>query len=97
MCTSRQSADLPTIMDKFKRREYCPIYRGPGFLVRFGSAPTPPPPPPPPVPVSKLSRRHIGRLRKRGNGRGGKEDGRGFEAYDRKKAWPSINHQMLSG
>ncbi len=40
--------------------EYWMIYRGPGFLavVWFGSSPTP-------SPVSKLHRRHTGRLRKR--------------------------------
>ncbi len=34
-------------------------YRGPGFLAND------PPPPPPHFPVSKLDRRHTGRLRKR--------------------------------
>ncbi len=49
--------------DKF--REYWMIYRGPGFLavVKFGSKPTPYPP----SPVSKLDRRHEGRLQMRGN------------------------------
>jgi hypothetical protein len=52
----------------------------------------------PPSPISKLDRRHIGRLRKRGNllkeeGEGG---GRGAESCERKKAWSSINHSILS-
>jgi hypothetical protein len=47
--------------------------------------------------LSKLDRRHTGRLRKREmvGGRGG---GGGGEAksHDSKKAWPSINHSILS-
>ncbi len=74
------------------------IYRRPGFLavVWFGSSPSPFPP----SLVSKLDRRHTGRLRKRDNlltGKGGDGDGgRGAESYVRKKAWPSINHSILS-
>jgi hypothetical protein len=54
---------------------------------------------PPPSPVSKLDPRHTGRLRKRDNMLPGKREewgGRGAESYDRKKAWPSINHSLLS-
>jgi hypothetical protein len=51
-----------------------------------------------PYPVNMLDLRHTGRLRKNGNllmgeGEGG---GCGAESYDRKKAWPSINHSILS-
>jgi hypothetical protein len=77
-------------------REYWVIYRGPGFLavVWFGSLPTPFPL----LSVYKLVRRRTGRLRKRdklltGEGR----KGGGPESYDRKKAWSSINHSILSG
>ncbi len=41
--------------------------------------------------VSKLGRRLN---RKTGEGGGG---GRGAESYDRKKAWPSVSHSVLSG
>ena len=50
----------------------------------------PRPPPPPSSPVSKLDRRHTGRLKKRDNiltGQGWKEVGRGAESYELKKAW----------
>jgi hypothetical protein len=53
-------------------------------------------------PVSKLDRRHTGRLRKRDNlqteGRwgGGEGSGRGAESYDCKKSWSSINHSIMS-
>ena len=63
------------------------VYREPGFLavVSFGSSPTPSP-----SPVSKLDRRHTGRLRKRDDlltvkGGGAKSD-------DGEKAWSSIKH-----
>jgi hypothetical protein len=52
--------------------------------------------PPPLPPVSKLDRRHTGRLRKRENlltrGGGG---GRGDEPYARRKAWDSINQSIV--
>ncbi len=69
-------------------------YRGPGFLARrmiwLLALP--------PLPTKKLARRHTGGLRKRyylltGEGEGG---GRRAESYDRKKAWSSINHSLLS-
>ncbi len=71
------------------------IYRGPGFLRSYVSAPRPPLPP---SPVSKLPlflsppvccRSSL----LKGEGGGG---GRGAEAYDRKKALPSINHSILA-
>jgi hypothetical protein len=48
---------------------------------------------PTPSKVSKLDRRHIGRMRKRDNLLTGKGGGRGREAksYDGKEAWASIN------
>ncbi len=55
-----------------------------------------------PPPVSKLDRRHTGKLRKRDNlllGGGRGKGGRGWaraESYDRKKAWSSRNHSILS-
>ncbi len=64
-----------------------------GFLavIWFGSSP-----PPTPSPVIRLplflSRRSS--LRTVGGGWGG---GRGAEFYDRRKAWSSINHSILSG
>ncbi len=60
------------------------------FLRSFNSAPCPPLP----LSVSKLDRRHIGRLRKRVNLLTG---GSGAPSYDCKKAWLSINHSILSG
>jgi hypothetical protein len=52
----------------------------------------------PPSPVSKLDRQHAGRLRKRDNLlTGGGRGGRGAESHDRRKAWSSIQHSMLSG
>ncbi len=80
-------------------REYWMIYRWPGFLAVVwvgwvGSSPTLPPP------VSKLVRRHKGRLRKlsscwheRERMEGG---GRGAESEDCKKVWSSINQSILS-
>ncbi len=73
-------------------REYWLIYRGPGYLavVWFGSSPTP---------VSKLDRRHTGRLRKRDNfltGEGGRGGWPRGKSYDRKEAWSSIIHSILS-
>jgi hypothetical protein len=50
----------------------------------------------PPNLVSKLVRRHTGRLSKRDNlltaGEGG-GGGQGAESYDQKKAWSALNHQ----
>jgi hypothetical protein len=66
------------------------------FLRSYDSAPRPPPPP---TPVSRLDRRHTGRLRKRDNllgGEGGWGGGHGAESHDRKKAWYSINYSILS-
>jgi hypothetical protein len=62
------------------------IYRGPGFLAVAWFGP-PPTSYPPPSPVSKLDRRHPGRLKKRDNsltteGRGGE---RVAESYDRRR------------
>ncbi len=77
-------------------REYWMNNRRVGFLavVCFGSSPTPLLP----SSVSKLDRRHTGRLRKRDNLMTGEwgGGGRGAESYDR-KAWSSINHSVLSG
>jgi hypothetical protein len=73
------------------------IYRGPAFLafVLFVSLPTPFCP----SPVSKLDRRHTGRLRKRDNLLTGEEEGvRGeAELYESERAWSSVNHSILSG
>ncbi len=47
----------------------------------------------PPSPISKLDRRHTGRLRKRDNvltGGWGEGEGEEQNQYDRKKAWSSI-------
>ncbi len=78
------------------RREDWMIYRGPGFLaaVWFGSSPTPYLPP---STVSKLDRRHTGRLRKRdnllGGGGGGKKGfGRGAESYESLVLYKSFNN-----
>jgi hypothetical protein len=58
-----------------------------------------PPPPPPLSPVSKLDRRHTGRLKKRDKLL--REEGVGEEpnhkSYDGEKAWFSINPSILSG
>jgi hypothetical protein len=59
------------------------IYRGLGFLA-----------PPPPPSVSKLSLFLAGRAYRQEKGGGG---GRGATSDDRGKAWPSINHSVLSG
>ncbi len=71
------------------QREYWTIYRGQGFLadVQFGSSPSP---------VSKLDRRHTGRLRNSDNllteGGGG-----GTTSYNYEKARSSKNRAILSG
>ncbi len=71
---------------------------GQAFSLSYDLAPCPPP-----TPIFlqyKLDRRHKGRLRKRDNllpGEVGKGGGRGAESYDSKKAWSSINRQILSG
>jgi hypothetical protein len=68
-------------------KEYWIIYREPGFLavVLFDSFP-------PPSPVSKLDRRHTGRLLKRDNFLTGEGEGvgEGAKSYDGEKAWSSI-------
>jgi hypothetical protein len=56
---------------------------GHAFLRSCESAPSPPPPP-----SSDLLM---------GDGGGGEGGRRGGESYDRKKAWPSINHSVFSG
>jgi hypothetical protein len=49
------------------------------------------------LPLLPPLQRHTGRLRKTGNLLTGEEGrGRGAESYDRKKAWPSLNHSILS-
>ncbi len=76
--------------------EYWMILRGPGILAVawFGSSPTPSP-----LPVCELDRWHTGRLRKKegqlADGRGGGV-GWGAKSYYSKKAWPSINHSIIS-
>ncbi len=70
-------------------------YRGPGFLavVWFGFSSNPPPPPPP---VSKLSLYLSLPLCRRSSLLTG-GGGRGAKSYDDgEKAWPSINHSILS-
>jgi hypothetical protein len=49
----------------------------------------------PPSPVTKLDRRHTGRLRKRDNLLTG-EGGGGAKSYAGEKTWSSINHSILS-
>jgi hypothetical protein len=69
-------------------REYFMIYRGPGFLACT------------PFSVSKLSRRHIERLRKSDNlltGDGAKGAGVESNHTTTRKLWSSINHSILSG
>jgi hypothetical protein len=64
------------------------IYRGPGFLACT------------PFSVSKLSRRHIERLRKSDNllkGDGGNGAGVVPNHTTTRKLWSSINHSILSG
>ncbi len=71
-------------------------YRGTGFLAveRFGSTPTP-------LPLSPISKLLLFRSLPNvspvelTDGRGVGGDGLGAELYDRKKAWPSINHSIL--
>jgi hypothetical protein len=88
---------LPAGGGRGTHREYWIMYRGPGFLALlwFGFSHTPYPPK---SPVSMPDRRQAGRLRKRATcWRQRGEGGRGSESYDRKKAWSSINHSILSG
>jgi hypothetical protein len=80
---------------KLWRQGVLMIYRGPGFLAdaTYDLAPCPPQP----SPVSKLDRRHTGRLKKKDNLLSEEGGGRrGAESYDRKKVWSSINHSILS-
>jgi hypothetical protein len=60
---------------------------GQAFSRSYALAPRSPSPPPPP-PVSKLDRRHKGRLRKRDNllTEVGEGSGQGAESYDRKES-----------
>jgi hypothetical protein len=61
----------------------------------FPPHPPPPPPPPPPSHISKLDRRHIGKLRE--NLLTGEEvGGVGAKSYDGEKAWSAITHLILS-
>jgi hypothetical protein len=60
----------------------------------------PSPPSHPPSAISKLDRRHSGKLRKKDNlpkGEWEEKVGRGSESCDRKKDWSSINHSILAG
>ncbi len=90
--TGCSTATLP------RGREYWMLHRGPGFLaaVWFGSSPSFSP-----LSICNRDRRYTGRPRKRDNllmltGDRGGGGGRGAESCDRKKAWPSINHSILS-
>jgi hypothetical protein len=47
--------------------------------------------------VSSATHRKTGKERQLSAGRRGEEGGRGAELYNRKKAWSSINHSILSG
>jgi hypothetical protein len=65
------------------------------FSPLYDFAPTPPPPL-----GSRLDPRHTGRPRKRDNlltGDVGVGDRVGAKSLDGEKAWPSINHSVLSG
>ncbi len=73
------------------------VIEGQAFSQSYDLAPRPLPPP---VSVSKLERathRKIEIERQLAHGKGGEEGGRGAESYDRKKAWSSVNHSILSG
>ncbi len=59
------------------------------FLRSYDSVPRPPPPHPRPT-------THWKSENERGNHADGKGEGRGAKSYDRKKAWSSINHSILS-
>jgi hypothetical protein len=86
---------LPTKFTQTISREYWMIYRGPGFLaVVYNSAPHPPLSPlsSPSLFLSLPVCRRSSLLTEWG-GRGG----RGAKSYDLEKAWPSINHSILSG
>ncbi len=76
-------------------REHWLIYRGPGFLAVawFGSTSTPPPSPPPQQLVSPFQSSQSPVELTDGRGGGG---GRGAKSNDIEKAWPSINHSILS-
>jgi len=71
------------------------IYGEIGFLAVVSLLALPPPPPPPHSPISKLDRRHTGRLRKRDNLLS-EEGGGEARSYDGEKAWYSINYSILS-
>jgi hypothetical protein len=74
------------------------IHRGPDSLVvvRFGytRSPHPPPLPAEALPATLI---HAEKERQVAEGKGGGGSVRGVESYDRKKAWSSINHSVLSG
>jgi hypothetical protein len=71
------------------------ICRVPGFLAVVLSGSTHAPPPPYDQQVASLSQSSCVSLVELTEGMGG--GGRGAESYDCKKAWPSLNHSMLSG
>ncbi len=82
----------------FNHREYWTIYRGRGFLavVWFGSTPTLSPPSPVNSWINVTHadwERETTCWRRGGRGRG---DGYGAELYDNKRAWPFIDHSILS-
>jgi hypothetical protein len=69
-------------------------YRGPDILtvVRFGSSPAPSPP----LTIDSLSQSSCVSPSSLLKGEGGRGR-RGAKANDNEKAWPSINHSILSG
>jgi hypothetical protein len=87
----------------YSSRPYFPesieyFIEGQAFPPPYDLAPRPPLPPP--SPVSKLVRRHTGRLRKRYNllmGEGLKGLGEEQNHTTDEKAWSAINHSILSG
>ncbi len=75
---------------KANRREYCMIFRGPGFLVVvwFGSSPSP---------VRKLDRGDDTQEYCSRETTCWRERGRGAKSYGGEKARSSINHSIYSG
>ncbi len=68
----------------------------PESFERFIGGDSAPRPPLPPLPLVSWTATHRKTEKERQLADGREDEGGGAESFDRKKAWPSINHSILS-